>query len=51
MSKTKRMAVEAVDGPVISDRVISYRTFQFQAYRSDIQVFMPLIVSYLPFAS
>lgn len=51
MSKMKRMAVDAVDGPVTSDRLISYRGLDFQAEGLFIQVFMPLTVSYLPFGS
>jgi len=45
------MAVEAADGPVTSDRVISYRDFNCKAEGQFIQVFMPLMVSYLPFGS
>jgi hypothetical protein len=43
--------VEAVDGPVTSDRVISYRGFNCKANGQFIQVLMPLMVSYFPFGS
>jgi hypothetical protein len=51
MSKTKRMAVDAIDGPVTSDKGNQLSWYHLQAEGQFIQVFMPLIVSYLPFGS